>query len=194
VASVMGRRRGGRAARGALVTALALAAAAPAAAQFRGVSGGPLLVAPPPAVGVRGSYDFDTEAFAVGVQFRYPLAPMAEIALTGDYAFGDTTSGWQVDLDLTSGMMLPGVYLGVGAALAHRAFLLFDIPTQPKQTKVGFTVLLGGTLPPMVRSPVIPYVEMRWTLFSGYDSQAALAVGMNVLLGEPPPRPHRRRR
>ena len=161
------------------------------AGQFRGVSGGPRLIAPPPAVGLRGSYDFDMEAFAAGVQIRYPLAPMAEISLTGDYAFGDTTSGWQADLDLTSGMMLPGIYLGVGAALAHRAFLLFDIPTQPKRTKAGFTVLFGGTLPPVVRSPVLPYVELRWTLFTEYDSQLALAVGANVLLGEPPPRRRR---
>jgi len=158
------------------------------------MSGGGPTIAPPPAVGLRGSYDFDMEAFAAGLQFRYPLAPMAEISLTADYAFGDTASGWQVDLDLTSGMMLPGVYLGVGAALARRAFLLLDIPTQPKRTKVGFTVLFGGTLPPVVRSPVLPYVELRWTLFTEYDSQLALAVGAHVLLGAPPSPPARRRR
>ncbi len=166
-------------------------AAAPAVGQFRGGSGGPFRAAPPPALGVRGSYDFDLDAFGTGLQFRYPLAPMAEASVTGDFVFGDTTGGWQVDLDLTSGMLLPGVYLGVGAALAHRSFLLLDIPTQPKRTKFGFTVLFGGTLPPVVRSPVLPYVEMRWTFVGGYDAQAALAVGVNVLLGKPPPRPRR---
>jgi hypothetical protein len=168
--------------------------AAPAAAQYPGGSGGPSRIAPPPALGVRGSYDFDGGAFGAGVQFRYPLAPMAEVSITGDYVFGDTTGGWQVNLDLTSGMMLPGLYLGVGGALAHRAFLLADIPTQPKRTKIGFTVLFGGTLPPTVRSPVLPYVDVRWTMVSGYDAQAALALGLNVLLGEPPPRPPRGRR
>lgn len=178
-----------------VLTAVALhLVATPAAAQFRGGPGGPSAIAPPPALGVRGSYDFDGEALGAGVQFRYPLAPMAEVALTGDYVFGDTTGGWQLDFDLTSGMMLPGIYLGVGIALAHRAFLLAGVPTQPKRTKVGFTVLLGGTLPPAVRSPVLPYVELRWTTVSSYDAQAALAIGLNVLLGEPPPRPPRRPR
>ena len=100
---------------------------------------------------------------------------------------------WQVDLDLTTGAMLPGLYAGGGVVLARRPFLLVGMPIQERQTRAGFTLLLGGTLPPFIRFPVRPRLELRWTFVRDFDTQAQVSLGASVRLGRPPPVPARPR-
>lgn len=142
---------------------------------------------PPPSLGIRGGFDFDAEQYAVGGQVRMPLAPLAEVLLSGDYYLAGDTSAWQLNLDLATGAMLPGVYAGAGAALARRAFLIADTHTFPKRTKLGLSLFVGATLPPVVRLPVRPFAEARWTQVSGFDLQFAVVAGVSVPLGDPAP-------
>ena len=146
----------------------------------------------PPSLGIRGGFDFDAEAYAIGGQARLPVAPLAEVLVSGDYYLGGDESAWQLNLDLATGAMLPGIYAGAGAALARRAFLVADTHTFPKRTKLGLNLFAGLTLPPVVRLPVRPFAEARWTQVSGFDLQFALVAGVSVWLGSPPPRPRRR--
>ncbi len=142
-------------------------------------------------MGVRGGHDFDSEQFALGVQVRLPVAPLAEVLLSGDYYLGGDTAAWQLNLDLAAGAMVPGVYVGAGAALARRAFLVADTHTFPKRTKLGLNLFVGATLPPFIPLPVRPFAEARWTQVSGFDRQFVVVAGASVYLGRPPPHPTR---
>ncbi len=121
-----------------------------------------------------------------------PLAPLAEVLVSGDYYLGGDATAWQLNVDLATGAMLPGIYAGAGAALARRAFLVADTHTFPKRTRLGLNLFAGLTLPPVVRLPVRPFAETRWTQVSGFDLQFALVVGVSVWLGNHGAPPRRR--
>lgn len=139
----------------------------------------------PPAVelGIRGGYDFAIEGPAVGIQVRLPLAPYADLVPSGDYCFATGQTAWQANLDLiVDNALLPLLFIGVGGALAHRAFEVGEIRT-PEATRLGLNILAGVSAAPLLRSRFRPYVEVRWTAVPDFDSHVALVGGVNLRLG-----------
>jgi len=195
-----GRVRGVRARRGdsttgsrviaAALVAIAVAAmATPAEAQRRARTQFERPT-PPAAIGVRGGYDFDAEAWSIGGQASIPIARRIAFLPSGDAYFGDDRTDWQLNADLA---LRPGragfLYAGGGLALLNRVH--DDEVDAEAETKVGANVFAGLQAPGR-RLPFRPFAEARWTFVDG-DSPFRLAFGANVPLGGRS-RPARRRR
>lgn len=179
----------------AIAAACALAAllttALPAEAQRRDRSARLGRAAgPSPAVGVRGSYDFDAEAWGVGAQASIPLGRRFAFVPSGDAFFGDDRTDWQLNTDLAMRLGRAGfLYAGGGLAVVNRVFE----DGADAETKLGPN-LFAGLQTPGMRLPVRPFVEARWT-FVEDEAPFRLGFGVNVPLGERErPRPRSRRR
>jgi hypothetical protein len=134
-------------------------------------------------IGIRGGYDFDVTAPSAGVQLRLPIGPTAELVPSGDYYFTGSQTAWQANLDLAVRTgFLQVVYAGVGAALAHRSFVTDEVML-PEDTKLALNLFAGASVPRFFPGRWRPYLETRWTVASGYDSQFVALIGLNVRLG-----------
>ena len=174
----------------ATLVAMALfAAATPAEAQRRGRSQW-VRPTPPPAVGVRGGYDFDAAAWSIGGQASIPFARRLAFMPSGDAFFGDDRTDWQLNADLALRLGRAGfLYAGGGLALLNRVHE--DDVDAEAETKAGANVF-AGLQTPGLRLHFRPFVEARWTLVDD-DSPFRLAFGANVRLGGPSrPAPRRR--
>lgn len=149
-----------------------------------------------PEFGVRGGYDFDTNAGSLGADFRLPVDRRGVFALapSADLFFNSPGHDWQANLDGELRAPRVGLYGGGGAALIHHAFETVFTPGGPgpgeRETKAGWNLFAG--LEPTF-APIRPFVETRWT-FRGSDYSAfRLTAGLHVPIGRRawrrPPRP-----
>lgn len=112
-----------------------------------------------------------------------PGGPFADLVASGDYFVTDDGPSWQGNVDFA--VRLGGrqaLYGGVGLAVARRVFQMDDVPMLPRQTKVGINLFAGVGPPRFLRLPLRPYIELRQTFISEFDSQLYIAGGVNVPL------------
>ncbi|MFQ6047660.1 MAG: hypothetical protein ACE5PT_15090 [Gemmatimonadales bacterium] len=142
-----------------------------------------LLVESVPEMGLRAGWEFDAGAPGIGGQVRMPGGPFADLVASGDYFVTDDGPSWQGNVDFA--VRLGGrqaLYGGVGLAVARRVFQMDDVPMLPRQTKVGINLFAGVGPPRFLRLPLRPYIELRQTFISEFDSQLYIAGGVNVPL------------
>lgn len=183
VRAVRARRGDCRVASRIIAAALLLIALAvtstPAEAQrrARGARVGPT---PPPAVGMRGGYDFELEAWSIGAQASIPFARRLAFLPSGDAFFGEDRTDWQLNADLAIRLGRAGfLYTGGGLALLNRVYE--EAGDADAETRTGANAFVGLQTPGR-RLPFRPFVEARWTFVDG-ESPFRLAFGANVALG-----------
>jgi hypothetical protein len=134
----------------------------------------PLLVL----LGIRTGYDYDAKAWSLGGQIKLPIGGRPgglEIIPSGDLFFNDSTTDWQINLDIAFRLLV--LYGGVGLAYLNRNFQQPD----EKDRKSGSNYFIGMPLP-LPRLPIMLFIEARWTEVD--DKQVfRLVVGVNIPLG-----------
>ncbi len=144
-----------------------------------------------PEFGLRGGYDFDTQAGSLGADLRLPVGPRGHFALapSGDVFFNTPGHDWQLNLDGELRAPLIGLYGGGGAALIHHAFEPAVVVTPgggtllapgERETKAGWNLFAG--LEPSF-APIRPFVETRWTFQGDHYSAFRLTAGLHVPIG-----------
>ncbi len=154
----------------------------------RGAYGAPIFPRARPECGVRGGYDFDTNAGSLGADFRLPVGRRGHFALapSGDICFTGPGHDWQLNLDGELRAPLVGLYGGGGAALIHHDFV-GPLATpggilEPgdRETRAGWNLFAG--LEPSF-APIRPFVESRWTFVGDHYSAFRLVAGLHVPIG-----------
>jgi len=137
-------------------------------------------------LGVRIGYDFDVEIRSLGSQFRIPIGPI-QIIPSGDIFLVEGNMDWQINLDAAFSLglglrriiQIRGIefYGGGGLAFTRR-----DIAhSSEDENRIG-TNLFAGIDVPLLRFPIQPFVEARWT-FIDDETLFHLVGGFNVLFG-----------
>lgn len=126
---------------------------------------------PAPELGPRVGYDFESDQWTVGGQFRVP-GRLLESILSGDYYLVSGTRPWQLNLDLALRLRrFASLYAGGGIGIFHAV-----------STDVGPNLLVGLHPPARRGAPIRPYAEGRWTFLDG-GTPFRLVFGVNLVLG-----------
>lgn len=128
---------------------------------------------PPPAVGVRGLYDFGTSDFGIGAHIQVPVGRILRVAPSAEVFFGDQTT-WQLNADAVVSLLL--LRAGGGLAVADGA----RVADSDRGVETGLN-LFAGIQSPRLRAAFRPFVDARWT-FLGGETPFRLVAGVNIPL------------
>ena len=136
----------------ALVLAIAVLAATPAAGAAQARGGSPMRLG----AGVRGGHDFENDAWSSGGQASIPLYQRFELRPSGDWYFGDETPfRWQLNADGAIRFGPGGTFYGGGGAAFARVRALETV-------KAGYNLFVG-VVPARPGGTMRPFIEARWT-------------------------------
>lgn len=126
--------------------------------------------------GVRGGYDFSSDAGTAGAQLRVPLAAGLSVVPSADVWLTDSAVDWQANADLAlRPRALGGLYGGGGAAFVRGSFGLDD----DTETETGYNLFLGLAGREVASTRVKPFAEGRWTTVND-DTAFRLSLGIDV--------------
>lgn len=132
-----------------------------------------------PEIGLRGGYDFKTDAGSVGIDMKLPAGRRGFLALapSWDLFFDNPGNDWQGNIDAELRAPRSGLYAGGGAAFIHHEF----DPLVGRETKPGWNLFAG--LEPPAALPIRPFVETRWTFRGEHYSAFRLVGGLRLQVG-----------
>jgi len=133
------------------------------------------------AFGARVGRDFREDVWTAGAQMRFelPVLPGLEMLPSGDLLLDDNNDEWQLNLDAAL-QVLPFAYMGAGFAIANDSLPTSSGPTM----ETGYNMFVGFNIP-MLRLPIAPFAEARWTTINRLVRPFRAVVGLNAVLGRP---------
>ncbi|HKJ92730.1 MAG TPA: hypothetical protein VJ957_06155 [Longimicrobiales bacterium] len=144
------------------------------AALLLGLSAGPLQAQygrydSDSALGLRAGYEFNADAFAVGIQTR-SYGPPISLSPSFDVYFLNGRRAWQINLDALFSYDPLAVFAGAGIAVGNRNPL-------DSVTRTDWSLFAGLHFPMRIR--IRPFAEARWT-FLGNGQPFQLMGGLEL--------------